>query len=177
MSRSGSGPLVVVAGASGSGKSKVGTALADELGVPYADGDDFHTEGNRAKMRAGTPLSDDDRGPWLDAIGGWLADHRPGGGAVVSCSALRRSYRDQLRSRAPGAVFCQLLGTQETLAARLNARDGHFMPASLLASQLAALEPLAPDEPGLALDCTRPVESLVAEFVGWLTAEERVPAR
>jgi gluconokinase len=161
--------LVVVSGVSGCGKTTLGEALAKRLDLPYADADDFHSPGNRAKMHAGIPLSDVDRTPWLDAIGRWLAEHSPGGG-VVSCSALRRRYREQLLVWAAGAVFFQLCCPEEVLTQRLGTRKGHFMPLSLLPSQLAALEPLEHDEPGLALDCSRPVERLVEECVSWLPA-------
>ena len=163
------GRLVVVAGASGCGKTAVGTALAERLGLPYADGDDFHSAANRAKMNAGVPLTDDDRVPWLGAVGGWLAEHEDGGG-VVSCSALRRAHRDELRRHAAGAVFAQLRCAEAVLAERLQTRTDHFMPASLLSSQLAILEPLEPDEAGVVLDCARPVDELVAECVRWLAA-------
>ena len=167
---SGSGPLVVVGGASGCGKTVVGTALAEQLEVPYADGDDFHSEANLARMHAGVPLTDEDRAPWLNAIGGWLAEHEDSGG-VVSCSALRRGHRDTLRSHAAVTVFAQLRCDEAVLAERLQARSDHFMPASLLSSQLAILEPLEPDEAGVVLDCARPVGDLVAEFVRWLSEQ------
>lgn len=160
-------PLVVVGGVSGSGKSALGEALAGRLGLLYADGDDFHSPSNVAKMRAGEPLSDGDREPWLDAIGRWLAAHAASGG-VISCSALGRDHRSRLLSHAAGTVFCQLRCAEEILAERLRERSDHFMPPSLLASQLAALEPLAPAEPGVVLDCSKPLDDLVADFMGWL---------
>ncbi|GAA4664752.1 gluconokinase [Streptomyces chumphonensis] len=142
--------LVVVMGVSGSGKTTVGTRLAERLAVPYAEADDFHPPGNVAKMAAGTPLTDEDRAPWLDAIAEWLAG-RGGAGGVVTCSALKRRYRDRLRSAAPGVFFLHLDGSPELVARRLGERRGHFMPPSLLRSQFDALEPLHEDEPGAAV--------------------------
>ncbi|MDT3398589.1 gluconokinase [Streptomyces sp. B1866] len=151
-------------GVSGTGKSTVGALLAEDLGVPYADADDFHPPANIAKMSAGTPLEDADRWPWLDAIGAWARDHsRPGRpGGVVSCSALRRAYRDRLRAAAPGLCFLHLTGERELIAGRMAARKGHFMTARLLDSQLATLEPLQPDEPGTALDIAPEPETIAA---------------
>jgi gluconokinase len=140
-------PVIVVMGVSGSGKSTVGELLAERLGVPYADADDFHPAANIAKMSAGHPLDDADRAPWLDAIAGWIGEHGDRGG-VVTCSALRRRYRDRLRADAPGLLFLHLDGTPELIASRLAARTRHFMPSALLRSQMEALEPLAPDEAG-----------------------------
>ncbi|MEU8569740.1 gluconokinase [Streptomyces pathocidini] len=150
-------PLVVVMGVSGSGKTTIGSALADRLGVPYAEADDFHPPRNIAKMSAGTPLDDRDRRPWLDAIGAWLADH--GSGGVVSCSALKRRYRDRLRQAAPEVFFVHLNGTFELIAHRLADRRGHFMPARLLRSQFEDLEPLGADENG----ATVPIEGTPEE--------------
>ena len=144
-------PLVVVMGVSGSGKSTVGTALADRLGVPYADADDFHPAANVAKMSAGTPLTDEDRKPWLDAIADWLAERDGSGGGVVSCSALRRRYRDRLRRASDSVFFVHLDGPESLLAERMAGRKGHFMPSALLRSQLDTLEPLESDEPGRAV--------------------------
>jgi carbohydrate kinase (thermoresistant glucokinase family) len=147
-------------GVSAAGKSTVGRTLADALGVPFADADDLHSDANRAKMAAGTPLTDDDRWPWLDAVGEHLrAAHDTG--LVMACSALRRAYRDRIRSVAPEVVFVHLDGTRELLAARIAARTDHFMPSTLLESQLATLEPLEPDEAGLVMDVGMPVVDLV----------------
>lgn len=140
-------PAIVMMGVSGSGKSVVGAALAAALGVPFADGDDLHPRANVEKMRAGVPLADEDRWPWLDRCGAWLAEHD--GGGVLACSALRRSYRDRLRTHASSVRFVELDVDEAVLTDRLARRTGHFMPASLLASQLATLEPLADDEPGV----------------------------
>jgi gluconokinase len=140
-------PVIVVMGVSGSGKSTVGGLLAERLGVPYAEADDFHPPANIAKMSAGHPLDDTDRAPWLDAIADWITARGDRGG-VVSCSALRRGYRDRLRRDAPGLFFLHLDGSPELIGSRLAARMQHFMPSGLLASQFEALEPLQPDEAG-----------------------------
>jgi gluconokinase len=143
-------PVIVVMGVSGSGKSTVGGLLAQRLDVPYAEADDFHPAANIAKMSAGHPLDDTDRAPWLDAIAGWITG-RGGAGGVVSCSALRRRYRDRLRAADPGLFFLHLDGPPELITARLAARMRHFMPSGLLRSQFEALEPLQPDEAGLVV--------------------------
>jgi gluconokinase len=155
--------LVVVMGVTGSGKSTVGRALAERLGVPFADADDFHSPANVAKMRAGTPLNDDDRRPWLLAIGQWLADHP--GGAVVTCSALKRRYRDTLREAAPAITFLHLHGDKDTVRRRVGARPDHFMPTSLVDSQFADLEPLGDDEQGTVVELSLPVDVIVARFL------------
>ncbi|WP_037909435.1 gluconokinase [Actinacidiphila yeochonensis] len=137
-------------GVSGSGKSTVGMSLAERLGLPYAEADDFHPPANVAKMAAGHPLDDEDRAPWLDAIADWIAG-RAGQGGVVSCSALRRRYRDRLRAAAPDLFFLHLTAAPELIATRLSSRAGHFMPAGLLGSQLETLEALEDDERGAAV--------------------------
>ncbi|GAA2964749.1 gluconokinase [Streptomyces enissocaesilis] len=143
-------PLIVVMGVSGSGKTTVGQAIAQRLAVPYAEADDFHSPQNVAKMRAGVPLDDEDRRPWLDAIATWLDEHA-GRGGVVTCSALKRRYRDRLAAVSPEVLFLHLDGSAELIAGRLAQREDHFMPASLLQSQIDALEPLEPDESGAAV--------------------------
>jgi gluconokinase len=160
---------LVVMGVSGSGKSTVGAALAQRLRVPFADADDFHPPANIAKMTAGHALDDDDRRPWLEAIGEWLTDHRDGG--VVSCSALKRAYRDQLRSHLDTIRFVHLDGSREVIARRQASRPGHFMPASLLDSQIATLEPLDPDEHGLVIDVDQSVDAIVQEYVDQTSKE------
>ena len=150
-------------GVSGSGKSTVGAALAQRLRVPFADADDLHPSANVAKMSRGEALDDEDRFPWLELVGEWLAVHADGG--VMSCSALKRKYRDQIRHHAPTVRFLLLEGTREVIGARQASRPGHFMPASLLTSQLAALEPLAPDEDGIVLDVDQSVDQIVQEYV------------
>ncbi|PWK81251.1 gluconate kinase (SKI family) [Lentzea atacamensis] len=151
--------LIVVMGVSGSGKTTTGAELARRLRVPFADADEFHPASNIAKMSAGVPLDDADREPWLAAIARWLAEHADGG--VVTCSALKRAFRDRLRTAAPGAYFVHLAGDAEVVAGRVAARADHFMPVALVASQFAALEPLEPDERGLVLDLDQPVDVLV----------------
>ncbi len=150
-------------GVSGSGKSTVGVALAQRLRVPFVDADALHPPANIAKMTAGEPLDDGDRYPWLEKVGEWLAGHRDGG--VVSCSALKRRYRDQLRAHCPGVEFLCLSGSPELIAARLAARPGHFMPAALLQSQLDALEPLGADEGGVTVDAGRDIDAIMDAFV------------
>lgn len=157
------GSPVVVMGVSGSGKSTVGAALAQRMRVPFADGDDFHPAANIAKMSAGHALDDDDRYPWLEAIGEWLAGHHAGG--VMSCSALKRKYRDQLRRHCSDVVYLYLSGSPEVIRKRQASRPGHFMPAALLDSQFATLEPLGPDETGIAIDVDQSIDAIVDEYV------------
>ena len=137
---------IIVMGVSGSGKSTVGEQLAASLGVTFIDADDLHPAANVAKMKAGTPLNDEDRWPWLALVGQRLATAPDG--AVIACSALKRSYRDAIRKHAPAAEFVYLEGSPALLEERMAARAGHFMPVSLLHSQLALLEPLHDDEAG-----------------------------
>ncbi|WP_454197991.1 gluconokinase [Nocardia sp. Marseille-Q1738] len=151
-------------GVSGSGKTTVGTRLADALGVEYTEGDDFHPPANVAKMAAGTPLDDADRAPWLDALAAAMAQ-RSERGAVVTCSALKRAYRDRLRAAAPDAFFLHLDVPRDELERRITNRRGHFLPLSLLDSQLATLEPLDADEKGITVDATRTPQELVGEVV------------
>lgn len=155
---------IVVMGVSGSGKSTVGAALAQRLRVPFADADDFHPSENIAKMTAGHPLDDTDRYPWLEAIGAWLAQHPDGG--VMSCSALKRVYRDQLRQHCADIEFLHLSGSPETIGRRQASRPGHFMPAALLASQFETLETLEPDEQGVAIDVDQSIDSIVDAYIG-----------
>jgi gluconokinase len=150
--------VIVVMGVSGSGKSTVGQDLAKRLGVTYAEADEFHPPENIAKMSAGHPLTDEDRWPWLHAIAEWIGTHEESGG-VVTCSALKRPYRDVLRGGGP-VFFLHLDGPREVIAARLTARKGHFMPPALLDSQIADLEPLHPDEPGTVLNIDATPEAL-----------------
>lgn len=146
-------------GVSGSGKSTVGAALAQRLGVPFVDADTLHSAANIAKMAAGEPLDDEDRYPWLEKVGEWLARHCDGG--VVSCSALKRKYRDQLRAHCPSIEFLHLSGSAELIGGRLADRSDHFMPAALLRSQLDTLEALGPDEAGVTVDAGEDVGAIV----------------
>jgi gluconokinase len=162
---------IVVMGVSGSGKSTVGAALAQRLRVPFADADDFHPEANVAKMSAGHALNDDDRHPWLDAIGDWLANHC-GEGGVMSCSALKCKYRDQLRKHCPQVRFLHLSGSPEVIGRRQASRPGHFMPASLLASQFDTLEPLEADEHGVVVDVDQDIDAVVENYLTRYTEQE-----
>jgi gluconokinase len=138
---------LIVMGVSGSGKSTIAEILADKLGWPFRDGDDFHPAANVAKMHAGTPLKDEDRWPWLAAIAAWIAEaRRRGGHVIVTCSALRRVYRDALRDGHDDVRFVYLEGDKALIASRLAERKDNFMPPTLLDSQFATLEPPAPDE-------------------------------
>ncbi|MER7183140.1 gluconokinase [Streptomyces hyaluromycini] len=161
--------VVVVMGVAGTGKTTIGPLLAARLGVPYAEGDDFHPPANIAKMSAGHPLDDADRWPWLDAIGSW-AHGREGLGGVVSSSALKRSYRDRLRAAAPGIVFLHLTGDRRLIEDRMSHRQGHFMPTALLDSQFATLQPLGADEPGVAVDVSGSPEEITERAVRALDA-------
>jgi gluconokinase len=151
--------LVVLMGVTGAGKSTVGTLIARKLGLSFRDADDFHPPANIAKMSAGQPLTDEDRGPWLDAIGAHLVAHR-GTGCVVTCSALKHAYRDRLRAAAPELRFVFLYGEVHLVASRQAARQGHFMPASLVSSQFATLETPGPEEDVIALEVTATPEDL-----------------
>jgi carbohydrate kinase (thermoresistant glucokinase family) len=150
---------VVVMGVSGCGKTSVGLALAQKLHARFVDADDLHPAANKAKMSAGIPLNDDDRWPWLDAVASNLEEQEL---TIVACSALKKAYRDRILAAAPGTVFVHLHGSRVVLDERLGNRKGHFMPASLLDSQLATLEPLGPLEPGLVIDIDQPIEAIVA---------------
>jgi gluconokinase len=158
---------IVIMGVSGCGKSSVGEGLAARLGIPYRDGDALHPPANVEKMRAGIPLTDEDRWPWLDRVARVLATEAP---VIVGCSALRRAYRDRLRAGSGGPVrFLHLTGSREVIAARMAARSGHYMPTSLLDSQFAALEPPGPDE-ALALDIDRPLDAIIAAAAEGVTS-------
>jgi gluconokinase len=152
-------------GVSGSGKSSVGAALGQRLGLTFRDADEFHSAANIAKMSSGVPLGDADRWPWLDAIGHAIRDATARGeGIIVGCSALKRIYRDRITAAAGRPVTILFLdGSEETLARRLARRKGHFMPPSLLKSQLATLEPPAPEEHALRIPIEPPLPTDVAD--------------
>ncbi|WP_457966887.1 gluconokinase [Arthrobacter sp. D1-29] len=163
---------VVVMGVSGCGKSTVGALLAQELGAGFLDGDSLHPGANIQKMAAGIPLDDNDRRPWLQEVGRRLAAEGDNS-LVIACSALKRSYRDLIRSGAADARFVHLHGTASLLAARMAARPGHFMPPSLLASQLETLEPLGEGESGIVLNIGESPAHLASEAAAWLEFTER----
>jgi gluconokinase len=162
-------PAIVTMGVCGSGKTTVGERLAERLGVGFRDADEFHPRANVEKMSAGIPLTDDDRIPWLDAIGAAIRNADPGGPVVVSCSALKRAYRERIKEKAGRPVdFVFLNGPVEVLRERMNGRKGHFMPASLLDSQLATLEPPGPDE-AIAVSIEQPVDRIADRVLNALT--------
>lgn len=149
-------------GVSGSGKSAVARALAHRLGWPMVEGDDFHPQVNVEKMSAGFPLAVDDRLPWLELLAAWVAErHAAGESTVMACSALTRNLRDILRAAAPGTTFVHLVGDKGLLLTRMSARE-HFMPITLLQSQLDTLQALGPDEDGIVVDVTPPVDQIVS---------------
>lgn len=160
---------IVVMGVAGSGKSSVAVELQRRLGWPLAEGDDFHPEANIEKMSSGIPLTDEDRWPWLDLIADWTAEQDAASNStIVTCSALRRVYRDRLRAAPGRTIFVHLVGTEELLAERMNARAGHFMPPALLPSQLATLEDLEPDEDGIVLDIAADIVTLANQAIAQL---------
>ena len=159
-------PVLVVMGVSGSGKSTVAKPLAQQLGWPFQEGDDLHPAANVAKMKAGIPLDNADRAPWLDAIAAWIAGRlRQDTGGVVTCSALRRAYRDRLRAAGDRVTFVYLKGSRSLIAGRVAQRQGHFMPAALLDSQFATLDEPSPDEHAIVVDIDQPVERQVDAII------------
>jgi gluconokinase len=154
---------VIAMGVSGVGKTTVARGLSAALGWTYAEGDEFHSAANVAKLASGHPLTDDDRWPWLEAIGRWIDERRAGGEpAIVTCSALKRSYRDLLRRDRPEVLVAYLDGSHDLIAGRLIARHGHFFAPSMLDSQFADLEPPAPDEDVLSV----PIDGTPPDVVG-----------
>jgi gluconokinase len=163
-------PALVVMGVAGAGKTTLGEALARRLGWAFKDGDELHPPANVAKMAAGIPLGDDDRAPWLAAIGAWLdLEGREGAAAIVTASALKRRYRDTLREGRPQVRFVFVALDESAIAARLARREGHFFPPSLLASQFTALEVPGADEPDvITVDGLQPTEGQVEAVLGRL---------
>jgi gluconokinase len=155
--------VIVVMGVAGSGKTTVAVQLAERLGWTFAEADDFHPPANVAKMASGIPLTDDDRWPWLAEIAGWI--QTAPGDAVITCSALRRSYREVLGAGPARVRYVHLNGTVELLTRRLSSRIGHFMPASMLESQLATLEPLGPDEDGAVINIDAAPDDIVEDIL------------
>ena len=163
---------IVVMGVSGSGKTSVAQELTRQLGWEYIEGDDLHPEANVAKMASGQPLDDEDRWPWLRRIAEVIGEHEAAGTSVVlTCSALKRSYRDLLCEGHPSVWFAHVDVPREVLAERLAERQGHYMPPSLLDSQLTTLEPLGEDEPGDVIDGDGPLDQTVAELLSDLKRE------
>lgn len=161
---------IVVMGVSGTGKTSIAHALRDQLGWSFIEGDDLHPNENIQKMSAGIPLTDEDRAPWLARISTWIKDaHARGERTVVTCSALKRAYRDVLRESAPGVLFVHLTGPRETIADRMKYRQGHFMSTSLLDSQFATLEPLEADEAGVLVDISGTPEEVATAALAALS--------
>jgi len=162
---------IIVMGVSGSGKSTIGALLAEALGWPFADADGFHPAANVAKMAAGQPLTDEDRWPWLDAIAAHICASRTAGQpVVVACSALRRAYRERLRAGHCDLIFLHLSGAPEVIAARQAARQGHFMPPSLMASQFATLEDPAAEADAVTVSVSASPHEVVATAIDQLAA-------
>ena len=166
-------PLIVVMGVAGSGKTTLASQLAERLGVPFVEGDSLHPAANVKKKSSGIPLTDEDRWPWLEAIGERMeAEHATGHGVVVACSALKRAYRDCLRSKVHGKMHFVLLdGARKLISDRMKQRKGHFMPAKLMDSQFATLERPAPDEHAIILDISHKPAELVEQVVKSITSE------
>ncbi|KJF24316.1 gluconokinase [Rhodococcus sp. AD45-ID] len=157
-------PVLVVMGVSGSGKSTVGGMIAGAMGWDLQEGDDLHPQANIEKMATGHPLNDDDRWPWLDKIAQWITQHTDAGQpGIVTCSALKRSYRDILRGE--NVVFIHLAGSRDQIGQRLTARLDHYMPPSLLDSQISTLEPIDPDEQAIIIDVGGSPVEIVEEIL------------
>lgn len=166
---------IVLMGVAGCGKTTVMAALAERLGWATAEGDSFHSDANVAKMRSGAPLTDADRRPWLESLAVWIGQRESANGgvgedAVVTCSALKRSYRDLLRDGHPTVRFVHLVAPASLLRLRLGARQGHYMPPELLASQLATLEPLGFDEPGTIVPTEDSPNRVIEALLEWIGA-------
>jgi carbohydrate kinase (thermoresistant glucokinase family) len=155
-------------GVSGCGKSTIGKLIAANYRVKFIDGDDLHPQGNILKMSQGIPLDDEDRRPWLETVARELNTMGTG---VIACSALKKSYRSTILKAAPSTVFVHLHGNEGLLQSRLSKRSGHFMPSTLLNSQLSTLEELEPDEPGIVVEISRPEKEILREITDWIDAE------
>lgn len=156
---------IVLMGVTGCGKTTVGAALADKLGITFIDSDALHSESNKKKMSSGTPLNDSDRQSWLQAVSDTLQGHEK---IVVACSALKKSYREKIFVGAPTTQFIHLVGSKELISARLSERSHEFMPIELLDSQFQTLEPLDQSEPGTVIKISQPIEEIVDEIIAWL---------
>jgi gluconokinase len=166
---------IVVMGVSGAGKSTVAAELVHRLGWDFAEGDEFHPPENVEKMRAGIPLDDDDRWPWLRRLAAWIGEHEAAGtNAVVTCSALKRAYRDLLCDGHPSVWFAHVRAQPELIRDRVEHRTGHYMPPSLLGSQLATLEPLQPDEPGAMISGVDPPDQVADHVLAALRTEREL---
>lgn len=163
----------VIMGVAGSGKSHIGVALADRIGAEYLDGDDLHPPANIEKMSRGDPLTDEDRWPWLDLVGDALANSTSD--TIIGCSALKRTYRDRIRAKSPSAVFLYLHGDRELIETRMAARDGHFMPVSLLDSQFSTLEVPGADERHVKVDIDGTPEMVVDALATGLDRFDAIP--
>lgn len=172
--RVGGSRVVIVMGVSASGKSTVGTRLAQRLGVPFLEGDDLHSAANRAKMKSGHPLDDADREPWLAALTEWIrATAASGHGGVVTCSALKHEYRDRFRRTGADLWFVHLALDRAVAARRIAHRTGHFMPPRLLGSQYDILDPLGADEPGVTIDAAGSTEQVLAAALSAMAEPDR----
>jgi gluconokinase len=170
--------IILVMGVASSGKTTVAAGLAERLGWAFRDADSFHTPGNVAKMSAGVPLVDADRLPWLDAIVAWMNERTDAGeNGVVTCSALKRAYRDRLRLSRAAIRLVHLKGSRDLLAARIAAREAHFMPPALLASQFATLEEPGADEDAITIGVEAPVERIIAELSRVVSVRDDRPAQ
>jgi carbohydrate kinase (thermoresistant glucokinase family) len=156
---------IVVMGVTGCGKTSVGIALAEKLGIEFIDSDALHSDSNKKKMSSGTPLTDSDREPWLQEVSKALQSYES---VVVACSALKKSYRSTILAGAPTTKFVHLSGSQELIFARLSERSHHFMPIGLLDSQFQTLEPLDHTETGKVFEISQPVDQIVNEIIAWL---------
>lgn len=160
---------VVVMGVSGSGKSTIAVMIAERLGYTFAEADNFHSPDSVKKMESGIALQDDDRWPWLERLGTWMSGKAHAGeSTVITCSALKRSYRDVLREGAHDVDFIHLHGSVDLIRDRMAGRSGHYMPVSLLQSQVDTLEPLGEDEHGIIVDLAKTPEQIVDEAIAWL---------